>query len=96
MLLFPHGRDQFNVARGAVDAGVAVAFDAGLPSAATVREAALTLLGDTDYRRRAREVAAAAARYDAPMTSADLIERLANGEPATAIGRTGGQQDEPT
>ena len=96
MLLFPHGRDQFNVARGAVDAGVAVAFDAGLPSAATVREAALTLLGDTDYRRRAREVAAAAARYDAPMTSADLIERLANGEPATAIGRTGGQEDEPT
>ncbi|HET7311255.1 MAG TPA: nucleotide disphospho-sugar-binding domain-containing protein [Mycobacteriales bacterium] len=78
MLLFPHGRDQFEVARGAVAAGVAVAFE-GVPPVAEARDVLHHLLDDAELRRRSSELAMVAARYDAAKASADLVEQLAAG-----------------
>lgn len=76
LLLFPTGRDQFQVARGARAAGVAIDVDRDHRDASSVTEAIGALLGDIGYRNRAREVAQAARSYDAGNTSADRVEAL--------------------
>jgi UDP:flavonoid glycosyltransferase YjiC (YdhE family) len=78
MLLFPHGRDQFQVARGAVNAGVAVAFDPGGWRHTDVRAAVLDVIGGDRHRRAAQDLAKAAARYDAAAAGAGLVAGLAS------------------
>jgi UDP:flavonoid glycosyltransferase YjiC (YdhE family) len=74
LLLLPHGKDQFDVARGAAAAGIALVLDRERADATRVRSALRTLLKDARYRMRARELARRAARYDAAATSADAVE----------------------
>jgi UDP:flavonoid glycosyltransferase YjiC (YdhE family) len=74
LLLLPDGKDQFDVARGAAAAGIALVLDREQADATRVRSALWTLLKDARYRIRARELARRAARYDAAATAADAVE----------------------
>src|SRR5829696_1035385 len=74
LLLLPDGKDQFDVARGAAAAGIALVLDREQADATRVRSALWTLLKDASYRMRARELARRAARYDAAATAADAVE----------------------
>lgn len=74
LVLLPEGRDQFEVARGAVAAGIAVELRRDEVDAATMRSALRAILHDPAYRERATAVAERAAGYDAPVTAADAIE----------------------
>src|SRR5579859_384757 len=76
MLLFPDGRDRFNAARGAVAAGVAISLEPDKRSPEDVLGAIRSLSTVPSYRLRSRALAAAAAGYDAPATSADAVEEL--------------------
>jgi UDP:flavonoid glycosyltransferase YjiC (YdhE family) len=76
LLLFPDGRDRFEVARGAVAAGTAIAFERDGLDAEKVREAIRALLTDSKYRARSKKLAVAARKYRAATTSADRIEAL--------------------
>ena len=76
LLLFPTGRDQFHVARGAHAAGVAIALDMEHRDTPSVTIALAALLGQNGYRRRARELARAAKMYDAQAAAADHVEAL--------------------
>lgn len=75
-LLMPVGRDQFAVARGAVHAGVAVALGPEEVSPTALAAAIRRLVSDPRYAERARRLAAAASRYDAPGSTADAVEAL--------------------
>lgn len=74
LVLLPEGRDQFEVARGAVAAGVAVELRRDEADASAMRRALQSVLDDPAYRRRARAIADRAAAYDAPVAAADAIE----------------------
>ena len=74
MLLFPTGRDQFHVARGAVAAGFAISLDQA-SDVATVRQALDRLLTEVRYRESARSLAHAATQYSGARVAADLIEQ---------------------
>lgn len=76
MLLLPDGRDRFEVARGAVAAGVAIEIARDAVDADALRDALRRLLGDPGYRERAQVLAARASEYDAPRAAADAIEKL--------------------
>lgn len=76
LLLFPDGRDRFEVARGAAEAGFAIVIDRDHCDAATTRRAIRSLLDKPDYLRRARQLAQAATNYAAPATAAAAIEAL--------------------
>lgn len=76
LLLFPDGRDRFNAARGAVAAGMAIAIEPRSRSAASVAAALHELMHEGGYARRAAAVAAAAARYNAAVASAEAIEEM--------------------
>ena len=75
-LLFPDGRDRFNVARGAVAAGVAVAIEPSNRKLTVVRSAIQTLLADPSYRLHSANLARSARSYRAAVASADLVETL--------------------
>ena len=75
LLLFPAGRDQFHVARGAVAAGLAIAMDSGA-DVASVRVALDRLLTEPRYRDAARSLAQSAKLYDGARAAADLIEAM--------------------
>lgn len=77
-LLFPDGRDRFEVARGAVAAGVAIALERDGLDAASTRLALETLLHETTYRQRSAAIAVAARTYDPAGSSADKIEAFIN------------------
>jgi UDP:flavonoid glycosyltransferase YjiC (YdhE family) len=74
LVLLPDGRDRFEVARGAVAAGVAVALSRDEANAAVLQRALRTVLDDPRYRENARTIAARAAAYDAPAAAADAVE----------------------
>jgi UDP:flavonoid glycosyltransferase YjiC (YdhE family) len=74
LVLLPDGRDQFEVARGAVAAGVAIELRRDEVDATAMRDALRSVLDDPDYRQRAHEIAARAAEYDAPAVAADTFE----------------------
>jgi UDP:flavonoid glycosyltransferase YjiC (YdhE family) len=76
LVLIPGGRDQHEVARGAVAAGIAVVLDREEVNATRVRAALRTLLEDDGFRIRAPQLARRAARYDAATTAADAAERF--------------------
>lgn len=76
VLLFPDGRDRFEVARGATAAGVAIVIERDSCDAAATRQAIRTLLEDPDYSRRASQLAQAAGTYTAAETAASHIEAL--------------------
>ena len=76
LLLLPEGKDQFEVARGAAAAGIALVLERDQLDAADTRQALRTLLHDPRYRARARRLAQRTARYDAAATAADAVERL--------------------
>jgi hypothetical protein len=65
-LLTPVGRDQFAVARGAVHAGVAVALRAADATPDTLRASLVEMSTERRFAERARRLAAAATRFDAP------------------------------
>lgn len=74
LLLLPAGRDQFEVARGAAAAGIALVGDSEQADASCLRAALQSLLETPGFRSRASEVARRAAAYDARGTAADLID----------------------
>jgi UDP:flavonoid glycosyltransferase YjiC (YdhE family) len=76
LLLLPDGKDQFDVARGAAAAGIALVLDREAADAMRVRTALRKLLDEPAFRTRARQLARRAARYDAAATAADAVERL--------------------
>ena len=76
LLLFPTGRDQFQVARGARMAGLAIELDPDHRDVLSVTEAMGELLDGDRYGRRAREFAREAQNYDAAAVSADRVEAL--------------------
>jgi len=73
LLLLPDGKDQFDVARGAAAAGIALVLDRDEADATRVRARLRALLHDAGYPRRARELARRAALYDAAATAADAV-----------------------
>lgn len=79
LLLVPGGKDQPEVARGAAVAGIAIVLERSAVDEEAARGAIRALLGDDGYRERAHSLALRAARYDAPVTGADAIERLLAG-----------------
>jgi UDP:flavonoid glycosyltransferase YjiC (YdhE family) len=76
LLLFPDGRDRFQVARGATEAGLAITIDRAGLEATAVRGAIRALLDDPAYAQRAAEIARAAAGYNAATAAAEFAERL--------------------
>jgi UDP:flavonoid glycosyltransferase YjiC (YdhE family) len=82
-LLFPDGRDRFNVARGAVAAGVAVAIEPANRKMTVVRSAIQVLLADPSYRLHSESLARSARSYRAAVASADLVETLLRNSPET-------------
>ncbi len=76
LLLFPDGRDRFEVARGATEAGIAITVDRDHCDTTTTRQAIRTLLKDGHYSRRATELARTATNYTAAATAATAIEQL--------------------
>lgn len=76
LLLLPAGRDQFEVARGAAAAGIALVLERAELDPAAFRDALRTLLHDVGYRERARAIASRAAAYDAPKIAADAVDEL--------------------
>ena len=76
LLLFPDGRDRFEVARGAVAAGIAISVEREQLDAEGARIAIRALLRKPAYRLRARELAGAARTYDTAGHSANLVETL--------------------
>jgi MGT family glycosyltransferase len=56
--------------------GVGVNLKAAAPKPEQIRDAVATVLADTRYRDRAREMREELSRYDAPTRGADLIEEL--------------------
>jgi len=79
LLLYPAGRDQFQVARGAEHAGIAVVLGVEDRGIEATRAALQALLYDGGYTERARELARVAAGYDAARTAADLVESVLAG-----------------
>jgi UDP:flavonoid glycosyltransferase YjiC (YdhE family) len=76
LLLLPDGKDQFDVARGAAAAGIALVLDREDADAPRVRTALRKLLDRREFRTRAHQLAQRAARYDAAATAADAAERF--------------------
>lgn len=76
LLLFPGGKDQHEVARGAAAAGLALVIDREQADPSHVRAALQRLLNEPSFRDRARHIAEEAARYDAPATASDAVEQL--------------------
>jgi UDP:flavonoid glycosyltransferase YjiC (YdhE family) len=76
LLLLPDGKDQFDVARGAAAAGIALVLDREDADATRVCITLRTLLDEPGFRTRARQLARRAAHYDAAATAADAVERL--------------------
>jgi UDP:flavonoid glycosyltransferase YjiC (YdhE family) len=76
LLLLPDGKDQFDVARGAAAAGIALVLDRAETGATHVRSALRKLLDEPGFRTRAHRVAERAARYNAAATAADAVERF--------------------
>ena len=77
LLLFPDGRDRFEVARGAVAAGVAITLPRDGLSASRTRASIRTLLDEPRYRLSATALAEAARKYSAATDAADRVEELA-------------------
>lgn len=80
MLLVPDGRDRFEVARGAVAAGIAIEIDRNAVNAVTMREALGRLVHQSGYRDRARAIAARASEYDGPGAAADAVEAVCHAD----------------
>ena len=76
LLLLPQGKDQFEVARGAAAAGIAIALDRREAESRRVRTALRSLLYEPDFRTRARDLAQQATRYDAAAATAAAVEGL--------------------
>lgn len=76
LLLLPAGRDQFEVARGAAAAGIALVLDRDDLEPAALRASLRALIDDRRYRDHARAIAQRASAYDAPATAADAVEQL--------------------
>lgn len=76
LLLFPDGRDRFQVARGAAAAGVAIVIERARCDATVTRQAIRMLLDDPQYARRASKLAQVAGAYTAAATAASQIEAL--------------------
>jgi UDP:flavonoid glycosyltransferase YjiC (YdhE family) len=76
LLLLPHGKDQFDVARGAAAAGIALVLDREETGATHVRSALRKLLDEPGFCNRAHRVAERAARYNAAAAAADAVERF--------------------
>jgi UDP:flavonoid glycosyltransferase YjiC (YdhE family) len=76
LVLLPEGRDQFEVARGAVAAGIAIELRRDSVDAATVRSAVRAVLAEPEFGERARAIAERATQYDAPAAAADAVEAL--------------------
>lgn len=84
LVLLPEGRDQFEVARGAVAAGVAVELRRDDVNAAAMQSALRSVIDDPGYRERARAIATRAASYEAPVTAADAVETAVGAPPRRA------------
>jgi UDP:flavonoid glycosyltransferase YjiC (YdhE family) len=84
LLLFPGGKDQHQVARGATAAGIALALDRAEADPAHVRTALRRLLNEPSFHEQAQRVARDAAAYDAPATAADAVARLLGFESRSA------------
>lgn len=88
LLLFPSGKDQHEVARGAAAAGIALVLDREHAGPAHVRAALRRLLDEPGFRQRSRHIAGEAAGYDAAATAGDAVERLlASASTARIAGR---------
>src|SRR5215217_2009257 len=86
LLLLPDGKDQFDVARGAAAAGIALVLDREDADATRVRITLRTLLDEPEFRTRARQLAQRAAHDDAAATAAEAVERLLASPVATTDG----------
>jgi UDP:flavonoid glycosyltransferase YjiC (YdhE family) len=76
LVLLPDGRDRFEVARGAVAAGVGVELRREDADPEAMRSALRSVIDDAGYRRRAQAIAARTAKDDAAATGADLVEAV--------------------
>jgi UDP:flavonoid glycosyltransferase YjiC (YdhE family) len=79
--------DKPEIAARVAWSGAGIDVGTGTPSPRALRRAIRRVLGEPTFRARAHAIGAEMSQFDAPVTAADLIERLA-AEPPTASARS--------